>query len=630
MSTDLQRQFVRVATAPGVYLMKDVDGRVIYVGKAANLKKRLAAYFRPTARPDPKTTALIAKIAAFETIVTDNEKEALILESNLIKRHRPRYNVILKDDKRYPCLRLNRRERYPRLEVVRRMTRDGSIYFGPFSSAQAVRQTLKIVNKTFKLRKCSLREFRSRTRPCLHYQMQRCLGPCCLDVDSRTYTKIVDEVVLFLKGRTPRLIRRLEQEMRSAADQQAYEKAADLRDRIQALHKTLEKQVAVTTDFADRDVFGVAACDDGALVTMLTIRGGFLLGRRHFAFQQTLATRSELLSSTIRQYYERTAQVPFQILINRHLEDAALVEEQLCAIREGRVTLRVPQRGQGLRLTRLAVQNAEVRLREIIDANAARRHLLERLQQRLALAALPRRIECFDNSNISGQDAVSAMVVFMDGQPYKSAYRRYTIRHHDGPDDYAHMAEALKRRFSKAESDAALPDLLMLDGGKGQLNIALAVMRELNISGRFGILGIAKKDAARGRSQDKIYLPGRANAVNFGRDADLLLFLQQVRDEAHRFAIGFHRRRHRRSSLESALDGIAGIGPKRKKILLAHFGSVRKIRAATCTELCALPGMSRRAARQLKEALAGPEPGCKKGTTHCRGPVGRESRERRD
>jgi excinuclease ABC subunit C len=599
----LLQKLARAPVDPGVYLMKDPEGEVIYVGKARNLKKRLAAYFNRGAQPDLKTGVLVSKIAAFDTIVTRTEKEALILESTLIKRHRPRYNVILKDDKRYPALRLNVAHPYPNLTIVRKIRKDDALYFGPFASAGAVRQTLKIVNKTFKLRKCSDREFKTRTRPCLNCQMQGCLAPCCRDIDRAAYEEMVHEVILFLKGRAPDLVRKVRQDMLAAAQAEEFERAAQLRDKMFALEKTIERQIAVTTDLKDRDVIVAAGADGLSLVSLLSVRGGFLQGSRHFAFADTLATEAELIRAFIGQYYEDAPHIPGELLVPEMPDDSDLLADWLHARRGRRVRILRPLRGEKARLIELARQNADNELRERLAASASQRSLLEGLQRRLRLKRLPRRIECFDNSNIGGTAAVAGMVVFEDAKAAKEAYRKFRIQTAGQPNDYAHMAEVLSRRLREDRREAPLPDLLMVDGGKGQLNIALEVIRSLGLENAFDVIGIAKKDETRGDTADKIFQPGRANPVNWGREGRLLLFLQSIRDEAHRFAITYHRRERNRNALESALDAVPGVGPQRKRMLLKHFGGVQNIRAATLQELASLPGMTLKTAEALQQAL---------------------------
>jgi excinuclease ABC subunit C len=602
---ELASKIAAAPAEPGVYVMRDGQGAILYVGKARDLRRRLAAYFKPAGHSDSKVDALVRRIADFETILTRTEKEALILESNLIKRHRPRYNVVLKDDKRYPSLRLDLTQAYPAFGVVRKIGEDQALYFGPFASARAVRETLQILNKTFKLRQCKESEFRVRTRPCLHCQMNGCLAPCCRDVPAETYRDQVQEAVLFLKGRTHELSRKIRGEMEQAAQAQEYEKAARLRDKLFALQRTTEKQIAVNTDFQDRDVFAAAGAESAAVITHLTVRGGFLTGTRHFSFPETLAGANELLGLFIRQFYEKHSFVPGEILVSHRLEDAVLTEEWLAVQSRQKVRIHRPERGEKARLIEMAIHNAETELRHVIGRRSAGIDLLGRLQQRLRLARFPQRIECFDNSTLMGAETVAGMAVFIDGHPVRSAYRTYRIRSLELPDDYAALSEILRRRLTKTgDSQPAFPDLLMVDGGRGQLGVALTVMKDLQLLGAFDVIGIAKKDEGRGETRDKIYLPGRANPAHFGRDSDLLLFLQSVRDESHRLAIGFHRRRRRKTSLTSALDGIRGVGRARKALLMQRYGSVENIRAAPLAELSALPGINQQLAEAIIAALA--------------------------
>jgi excinuclease ABC subunit C len=592
----LMDKLSRTTHEPGVYLLKDAQGVIIYIGKARDLRKRLAAYFKISGHVDMKTGVLVKKINNFNTIITRNEKEALILESNLIKRHRPRYNVILKDDKRYPSLRLDPKESYPSFSIVRKIGEDDAVYFGPFASAHDVRETLKTINRTFKLRKCRAKEFKTRSRPCLHCQMEGCLAPCCLDVDPQVYREQVNEAIMFLKGRTPDLVARIKKKMDAAARVQEFEKAARLRDKMYSLERTIEKQIAVTTDFVDRDVIAIARRHGYALVTVFNVMGGFLKGTRHFSFEETMSTDEEALGTFIRQYYEKSIFLPEEILISINMQDSRLIEEWFRTIKGQKIKILNPKRGEKAKLLAMAVHNAESELQGLMAAQTAETELLLRLQKKLKLAGLPQRIECFDNSNISGSEAVAAMVVFEMGKAKKSAYRRYKIKASNAGDDYSYMSEVLNRRLGKLDpqqASDAFPDLLIVDGGKGQLNIALAVIKELALEGRFEVIAIAKKDEKKGELHDKVFKPHRTNPVVFDRDADLLLFLQRIRDEAHRFAITFHRKRRIRISLQSELDIIPGIGKKRKAILLKHFTSIKKIREANIEEISALPGITR-------------------------------------
>lgn len=600
---NILQKLTRVSGEPGIYLMKDDTGAVIYVGKARNLKKRLASYFKNSGRMDAKISILVNKISDFETVITRTEKEALILESNLIKRHKPRYNVVLKDDKRYPSLRIDLNEDYPNFSIVRKIGQDDALYFGPFSSAYAVRETLRTLNKTFKLRKCKAREFKTRTRPCLHCQMEGCLAPCCGDVDPALYQEQVNEAIMFLRGRTPNLIRKVKKQMETCAQTQEFERAARLRDKIFALERTIEKQIAVTTDFKDRDVFAIARAPDCSVITVMSVRGGFLTGTRHYDFPEIISTDPEMMAAFLRQYFERHAFIPDELLISVDLADAALTAEWLRSIKKKKVVILRPQRGEKAHLVNLTEHNAQNELKNLIASRSAEMDLLLRLQKKLKMRKLPERIECFDNSNISGTDPVAAMVVFEMARAQKSAYRKYRIRTVSEHDDYAYMKEVLERRFRKTDEANPYPGLLMVDGGKGQLNIALAVIKELNLSEEFDVAGIAKKDEKKGETRDKIFIPTRANPIGFGRKGDLLLFLQRIRDEAHRFAITYHRKRRGKRTLQSALDSIPGVGRKRKAILLQHFKSIKNIRAATLEQICSLPGFNRKVAESVQKAL---------------------------
>ncbi len=602
--TDIQEKLARVTNEPGVYLMQDTAGDVIYIGKARNLKKRLASYFKNSGPPDVKINILVNKISDFETVITRTEKEALILESNLIKRHKPRYNVVLKDDKRYPSLRIDLNEKYPNFSIVRKIGQDDALYFGPFASAQAVRETLRIINKTFKLRKCRAKEFRTRTRPCLHCQMEGCLAPCCLDVDPVVYREQVSDAIMFLRGKTPNLIRKVKKQMKAAAQAEEFERAARLRDKIYALERTVEKQIAVTTDFKDRDVLASARSAEYSVVTVLSVRGGFLTGSRHYDFSEIVSAAPEMMAAFIRQYYERHPFIPDELLVSTDVADADLTEEWLRGVRKKKVKILQPKRGEKLRLVNMAEINAKNELKNLTAVRSAELDLLLRLQKKLKTNRIPQRIECFDNSNISGTDPVAAMVVFENARANKAGYRKYRIRTVTEHDDYAYMKEVLERRFGKEEASKPYPDLLMVDGGKGQLNIALAVIKELNLGGKFELIGIAKKDETKGETRDKIFKPGRANPLSFGREGDLLLFLQRIRDEAHRFAITYHRKRRQKRSLRSALDSIPGVGKKRKTILLQHFKSIKNIRAAGLEEIRALPGFNRNLAESVQKALS--------------------------
>ena len=600
----------RIAHEPGVYLLKDDDGTIIYIGKARDLRKRLAAYFKNSGHTDMKTGVLVKKIFDFDTIITGNEKEALILESNLIKRHRPRYNVVLKDDKRYPSLRLDLQEDYPSFTIVRKIGQDNANYFGPFASAHAVRETLKTINKTFKLRKCRAKEFKTRTRPCLHCQMEGCLAPCCMDVDPQTYREQVNEAVMFLNGRTQDLIAKIKRQMNRAAQAHEFEKAARLRDKMFSLQRTIEKQIAVTTDFQDRDVFAIVRSKGCALVMVFNVVSGFLKGTRHFSFEETISTDEEAMGIFIRQYYEKPVALPKEILVSVEMHDARLIEDWFKTVKGQKVKILNPKRGEKAKLLSMALRNAENELKGLLAARDAEMELLLRLQQKLKLSCLPERIECFDNSNIGAAQAVASMVVFEKGKPRKSAYRKFKIKADGIQDDYAYMYEVLSRRLGKLKSQpesGPRPDLLMVDGGRGQLGIALAVIRELALEDQFDVIAIAKKDEKKRQTQDKIFKPRRTNPITFGKDADLLLFLQRIRDEAHRFAISFHRKRRTKAAMQSELDKISGVGKTRKAILLKHFKSIKKIKQASIEQLNALPGIPSATAKAIHQYFHGSE-----------------------
>ncbi|MBW1743904.1 MAG: excinuclease ABC subunit UvrC [Deltaproteobacteria bacterium] len=603
MHKQLKQRLAGLPSAPGVYLMKDPRGRILYIGKARDLKKRVASYFRDAGPKDLKTSLLIGKISGFDTILTNTEKEALILESNLIKRHRPRYNVILKDDKRYPCLRLNIQNPYPNLTVARKIQKDGALYFGPFPSATAVRETLKVIHRTLKLRKCKTTKLKPRERPCLNYQIGLCLAPCSRTVDPEEYAAVVNEVILFLHGRTPELIKRVTRQMASAAAEQDFERAAAHRDRLFALERTLEKQVATTTDFKDRDAVGMARQRKAAMMMVLFIRGGVLLGSRPFYFPETVASDAEMIGSFMKQYYEGAPFIPEEILLPVPIEDQMLLEEWLSDLKGEKVRIMMPKRGERAGLVRMADQNARKGLKEELAAAMAEMQLLYQVQRRLALQRGPERIECFDLSNIAGTEGVGSMVVFERGNPAPSAYRKYRIKTAPGGDDYAMLHEVLTRRYKKGGDKDSLPDLLIVDGGKGQLNRAIAVLKTLGLYGLFDVIGIAKRDPERGDTEDKVYKPGRKNPVGLKKNPEVLFFLQRIRDEAHRSVITYHRKRRMKTYRRSILEGIPGIGETRKTRLLKHFGSLKRIKTASVEELAAVPGMTSKAARAVFEAL---------------------------
>jgi len=605
LSDIIKVKYINASSGPGVYLFKDKQNNILYIGKARNLKKRLASYFKTSSLKGMgiKTGVLIKKIVDFDTILTKTEKEALILESSLIKKHKPIYNIYLRDDKQYPSLKLDIQNAYPHLSVVRKLKKDGAIYFGPYTSSNGVNQTLKIINKTFKLRKCKTKELKKRSRPCINFQIGVCLGPCCNVVDINAYNEIVSEVILFLKGRTPELIHNIKKHMYSASDRQDYELASVLRDKMLAIEKTLEKQIAVTSDLKDRDVIAIAQSSVLSVITLLVVRGGYLLGTRHFEFENAISEKPDLIREFLGQYYEKNTFIPKEILISMPVEDSGIIEEWILTKKDKKSKIIYPQRGEKAKLILMAEANAENRLKEQLASEKNRVDILNRLQNKMNLKQLPDRIECFDNSNISGSDPVAGMVVFEKGKPLKKQYRKFKIKTVKYQDDYAYMEEVLKRRYNKENASDPYPDLLLIDGGKGQLNIGIKILKELKLYDKISIAGIAKKDDKKGEKEDKVFIPERLNPVNFGREGDLILFLQRIRDEAHRFALAYHRKRRTGTGLRSILDSIPGIGEKRKKLLLKHFGSISALRDASINDLSQLPGMNSNVAKVLKQRL---------------------------
>jgi excinuclease ABC subunit C len=603
----LREKMENLPSSPGVYLMKDSQGKILYVGKGKDLRKRVLSYFRQKGHLGAKILALVNKVSDLEFIVTGTEKEALILESNLIKLHRPRYNVILRDDKRYLVLRLDPKEDYPRLTLVRKMRKDGALYFGPYASAQAVRRTLKVLHGMFPLRQCSGRKFKSRRRPCLNHQMGRCLGLCAGTITPEEYAPVVEQAVLFLKGRTRDLQTKLRQEMDSAAAGLEFEKAAMYRDRLNAVAQSLEKQLMVSSRFQDQDVIGTHESGENLALAVLFIREGRMVGSRAFVFKEGKHKTPEVLRSFILQYYEKGRSIPEEILISEYLSEQDLLSEWLSDLKEKRVTLRVPKRGEGRRLLTMACENAANYLMSEMPRPTDPLVALERLQQRLGLESFPHRLECVDISNFRGQFAVGSLVVFEDGKPSKTAYRRYRIRDVTQIDDPAMMAEVIRRRFTDGRDSQVLPDLLVVDGGKAQLNQTLAILEGLQLEETVPVVALAKKQRPGSQVEpaksDRLYLAGRKNPLPLEGDPSLQFLLGRLRDEAHRFAIEYYQKRHRKSTLRSRLDDIRGIGPQRRRALIQHFGSVSQLAKATVEEISEVRGVSGKLAEEVFFAL---------------------------
>jgi len=582
---------------PGVYLFKDPQGTILYVGKARDLKKRVKSYFRGDHRTVPKTRVLLKKAAGLEYVVTETEKEALLLEASLIKKHRPRYNVLLRDDKNYPALRIDVRDPYPRLEVVRRLQRDGALYFGPYPSAFSIRETLRLLNAIFPLRQCKSKNLVLRKRPCLNHALGKCLGVCAGKATREEYRKVVDELVMFLQGKTDDLQRALEENMSKASERLDFERAAFYRDRIRAIAAMQEEQHVVSDRFLNQDVLGIHEEDRKFHLAVLFIRQGVLVGQRHFVLTPQLESQKEaapLLTTFIQQFYENREAIPDEILVPVSLEAGDALEEWLTEKRGKKVRVWPVQRGERTKLLELARRNAEERCRSLRKTEKDDLRLLEQLQKTLKLPRLPLRMACVDISNLQGRHAVGAVVVFTNGQPDPPRYRRYKVRGKDEPDDPAMMAEVVQRFLEEEGELAAELDLLVVDGGKGQLNRIRRLLEDRGPGESLPLAGIAKEREAdlpkeeRGL-REKIYLPGRKNPVLLGSSPRLLHLVQRLRNEAHHTAVSFYQKRHRKEMLVSALDAIPGIGPKRRRLLLQHFGTMESLARASLDDLRALP-----------------------------------------
>ena len=592
-----------VSHGPGVYQMLGRT-RVLYVGKARDLRKRLSQYAHFSGPPHAKTAVMLSHVQRVETILTTTEKEALILEASLIKQHRPRYNVILRDDKNYPLIKVTTREEWPRVVVTRRRLRDGNRYFGPYASSTAMRSTLQMLYNQFPLRRC--KTVRERSRPCLNFQMGRCLAPCAGRVDAADYQRMVRDVLLILEGRTDQVVGELTAKMEQAAEALRFEQAAGYRDQIRALARTTEHQAIVADHHLDQDVFGIHRQDASVGIALLFVRGGMITGAQTFFLPEPLGEDDSLLSQTILQYYSTERQPPRELLLPFALEDAEPIGERLAELREGPVALLAPQRGKRMQLMQMAAANAAQIFSERAKKEQSWATLAAALQARLRLERQPEVIECVDISNLQGKQAVGSLVSFVHGDKAAGRYRHYRIRSQDTPDDYAMMGEVLARRLEKGLERDDLPDLLLLDGGKGQLQVAMAALARFDLGGRIDLVAIAKEKAEEG---EKLFRPGRKNPVLLPAHSPVLLYLMRIRDEAHRFGITFHRRLRGREQLQSRLDAIEGIGPKRKQQLLRTLGSLRKVIEADLETLAAVDGIGPELARQIHTSLHGEDHG---------------------
>ena len=609
---------------PGVYLLEDDAGKVLYVGKAVNLRARVRSYFHKSAGHNSKTHHMMAHVAGIDFIVTGSELEALILEMNLIKRHRPHYNVRLKDDKRYPYIKITWQDDFPKVLMTRRMRQDGARYFGPFSAAWAVHETLHTLRKVFPYLTCDRTITGQDERACLYYHIGLCQAPCIGVVNREEYRAMIQGLCLFLEGKTEQILADLRQEMQTAAEGLQFERAAAIRDKLLAIERVTERQKVVSPELEDQDVIALARDEAQACVQVFFIRNGKLIGHEYFMLEGAEGVEARgVVTSFVKQFYDEAASIPPQILVQDEIDEARIIEAWLRDMRGDKVAIRVPQGGQDQALVEMAAENAAETLHALsaqwrVDADRQVTAIAE-LQEALSMDRPPARIECYDISNIQGTAATGSMVVFAKGAPRKSDYRRFKIRSVAGADDYAMMQEVLRRRFrrlvaqkqetkaeptTKADGAPAVsassawtiaPDLVIVDGGKGQLSAALEVMQELGVD-HIPVVGLAKR-------KEEIFKPGEPDPILLPRDSQALFLIQRVRDEAHRFALNYHRRLRRKQGIASVLEEVPGIGPKRRQALLRTFGSVEGIRQASLEELLDVPGMSRPAAEQLKTYL---------------------------
>lgn len=616
---DFSERLKATPAKPGVYLMRDEDGAVLYVGKAASLRSRVSSYFAPSAALPRKISNMVGRVDDFEYIITESEQEALILECNLIKEHQPPYNARLKDDKSYPFIKIDVSEDFPQVYITRRVNKDDSRYFGPFASAGSVRRTLSLLKKLFPYRSCTKTITGNDARPCLDYHIHRCVGPCIGAVDKREYAEVIDQVILFLEGKTNKVVGSIKKRMLEAADSLEFEKAAVLRDQLTAIEKVNEGQKVLHLTSENADVIATAPGSREAWVEVFFIRQGKLIGRDNFLMAGTQDDEPDkILTAFVKQFYDATPYVPPRILVQYPLEEPEGIVEWLREKRKGSVRIHVPKRGEKRRLIEMVAENAaqgleQLRIKQMSDSAAMDAAMAE-LQEALSLPYPPRRIECYDISNIQGTNAVGSMVVFEEGRPKKGHYRRFQIKSVDGVDDYSMMREMLTRRFkrlaqSRRTSDADSPpeksgnpakgnswgiepDLVLIDGGKGHLGAALQVFLELGIND-IPLASLAKEN-------EEIFVPMMSESIILPRNSQGLYLVQRARDEAHRFAITFHRERRSKKNVQSALDLVPGIGPKRKRMLIRRFGSLRGVSSASVEEIAAVPGMTLTLARNVK------------------------------
>ena len=610
-------------TKPGVYLLQDASGNVLYVGKAASLRHRLRSYFSSPYSLPPKIRIMMSKVTDFEFILTESEQEAIILECNLIKGRRPQYNARLKDDKSYPYIKIDLTEEFPLVYITRRVEKDGARYFGPFASAGSVRSTLDLLKKLFPYRSCTKTITGKDPRPCLDYHINRCVGPCIGAVNKEEYREVIDQVILFMEGKTEAVVKGLGQRMAEAADKLEFERASTLRDQLRAIERVTEGQKVLSLTRENQDIIALAQGKNEAWVEVFFIRQGKLIGRDHFIMEGTQDDQpAKILTAFVKQFYDSTPYVPPKILLQHPIEEAAAIQRWLQERRQGKVSLHVPQRGERRKLVQMVAENAaegleQLKIKWMADTDALESAMAE-LQEALNLPRLPRRIECYDISNIQGTNPVGSMVVFQDGKANPSHYRRFKVQTVEGVDDYAMMREVLTRRFkrlgslkssqgtdgiegdgsqtSKAETSwGIIPDLVLIDGGKGHLSAALQVFLELGIDS-IPLASIAKE-------REELFVPHTPEPILLPRNSPALFLVQRSRDEAHRFAVTYHQKIRTKRGMTSAMDLVPGIGPKRKRMLIRRFGSIKAIREAPLDELAAVPGMTLRLAQKVKDYL---------------------------
>lgn len=599
-SPELQSKLDHLSDQPGVYLMKSARGEILYVGKARVLADRVRSYFQKGADHNPKTALMLDHVADIETIVTRSELEALILESNLIKRHRPKFNIVLRDDKHYPYLRLPIKDDFPRLSIVRRVQKDGALYYGPYVPTSAMRETLKVIRKVFPLAACEIEIDGTAERACIEFEIKRCMAPCTGNQTRDEYHRIVKQVRMFLEGRDTELLEGLRAEMQAAADREDFEEAARLRDRIFKIERTLEKQRVAQTSFTDQDVIGLARQGAAVDLQMLFVRGGLLIGRKDFFWPQGADTPDEeLVRSAIEQFYNKEVLPPKELLIPASLPDAALIEAWLSEKKGESVRIILPERGTKHQLLLLAEENAAAAAADHLRDQEIDRQATEELKRLLRLERPPRRIEGFDISNTMGNQSVASMVVWEDGQVKKADYRKFRIKTVEGANDFASMQEVVVRRYGDAQ-ELPLPDLVLIDGGLGQLAAATEGLKKVGRTG-IPIIGLAK---ARGEKEERIFTPGRKNPIILPPSSPATHLLQRIRDEAHRFAVTYHRKLRGKALVASRLEEIPGIGEARKKRLLQQFISLEEIARASDEQLKEAAGLDAKMAAEIRKTLA--------------------------